>query len=218
MVAHRLVEVHGVQHRGVVAGQQLVGDDQDLGLLRRLLEGLADLLLASLAELQLGHLRPVNDVRGVAAVDDLRPLRRQVAIERHLVLGAGLTVDSNQERLVVQRVDVLLEVVGDELRHLLHAVVGAEEGTNADRTVEHAVELLDVGDVLTLGQIEELLVELLGRDCHVRRRHHVADGQRRAVFDRLLDGVLVEVARSRPGARRSGTNPSRSASCRPEYR
>lgn len=46
VVAHRLVEVHRIQHRRVVPSQQLVGDDEDLGLLVGLLELSAHLLLA----------------------------------------------------------------------------------------------------------------------------------------------------------------------------
>jgi hypothetical protein len=31
VIAHRLVEIHRVEHRRVEAGEQLLGDDQDLG-------------------------------------------------------------------------------------------------------------------------------------------------------------------------------------------
>ncbi len=41
VVAHRLVEVHTVEDRRVVARQQLVGNDHELGKLIRLLEELA---------------------------------------------------------------------------------------------------------------------------------------------------------------------------------
>ncbi len=42
VVAHRLVEVHAVEDRGVEAGQQLLGDDQDAGFLVGFAEPLAD--------------------------------------------------------------------------------------------------------------------------------------------------------------------------------
>ena len=35
VVAHRLVEIHAVEDRRVVAGEQLVGDDEDLRVLAR---------------------------------------------------------------------------------------------------------------------------------------------------------------------------------------
>ena len=47
VVAHRLVEIHRVEDRRVEAGEQLLGDDQDLRPLADLGEVLADLLLAS---------------------------------------------------------------------------------------------------------------------------------------------------------------------------
>jgi hypothetical protein len=38
MVPHRLVEIHAIEARRVVTGQQLVGDDENLRVLGRLLE------------------------------------------------------------------------------------------------------------------------------------------------------------------------------------
>ena len=82
-------------------------------------------------------------------------------------------------------------MLGDEGGDLLDPIVGRQEGAKANRPVEDLVELVDVGDALRLGQGEELFVETLRRDRHVARRHGVADRERRLVFDRLGDGVLV---------------------------
>ncbi len=69
VVAHRLVEIHRVEDRRVEAGQQLLGDDQDLRVFADLGEVLADLLLLLLVEVPLLQLRRVVVVAGV---DDLR--------------------------------------------------------------------------------------------------------------------------------------------------
>jgi hypothetical protein len=111
MVAHRLVEVHRVQHWRVVSGQQLVCDDEDLRLLVCLLELASHLLLSILRELEFVDIGPLDDVIRVVAVDDLGPLGRQQLVERPLVLRARLAVDGDEERLVAQWVDVLSKVV-----------------------------------------------------------------------------------------------------------
>lgn len=45
MIAHRFVEIHGVEHRRIKAGQQFLGDNKDLRLQIQLVEALADLPL-----------------------------------------------------------------------------------------------------------------------------------------------------------------------------
>jgi len=45
VVAHGLVQVHGVEDGRVETGEELLGDDEDLGVLVQLGEGLADLPL-----------------------------------------------------------------------------------------------------------------------------------------------------------------------------
>jgi hypothetical protein len=52
VVPHRLVEIHGVEHRRIEAGEQLLGDDEDLGLLVELAEALADLPLPLRVEVE----------------------------------------------------------------------------------------------------------------------------------------------------------------------
>ena len=54
VVAHRLVQVHAVQDRGVEAGQQLLGHDQDLRQLVRLAERFPDALLLVVGEVVAG--------------------------------------------------------------------------------------------------------------------------------------------------------------------
>ena len=143
-----------------------------------------------------------------SAVDHLGPFGRQQFVERALVLRARLAVHRDEERLVAERIDVLLEVVGDELGHLLHAAISAQEGAQPDGSLQHLVEFFDVGDGLVGGEREELLVEVLWRHGHRRRRQHVLDRQRGFVVDRLDDRVLVEVALFVLRCRRSGTCPS----------
>ena len=57
VVAHRLVEIHRVEDRRVEAGQQLLGDDQDLRQLAGLGEVLADLLFLLLVDVPLLEVR-----------------------------------------------------------------------------------------------------------------------------------------------------------------
>ena len=49
-------------------------------------------------------------------------------------------------------------MLGDEGGHLLYPIVSGQEGAQAHRAVENFVELVDVGDTLGVGQLEELLV------------------------------------------------------------
>ena len=53
VIAHRLVEIHGVKHGRVEAGEQFLGDDEDLRHLVELAEALADLLLLLRVEMEL---------------------------------------------------------------------------------------------------------------------------------------------------------------------
>jgi hypothetical protein len=50
VIAHGLVEIHGVQDRRVEAGQQFLGDDENLGELAEALEVLANVLLVLLVD------------------------------------------------------------------------------------------------------------------------------------------------------------------------
>jgi len=111
VVAHRLVEVHAVEDWGVESGEQLLGDDQDLGQLFGIAERLPDLLLLVLRQVVLRQLRRIVVRR---AVYDRRVLGREVAVQGFLVQGAPLAVGSHDERLVTGRFDLRLEVVGDE--------------------------------------------------------------------------------------------------------
>jgi hypothetical protein len=108
VVAHRLVEIHGIEHGRVEAGEQFLGDDEDLGLLVELAEALADLPLFLRVEVEFLE---QGGVVVVAGVDDLGILGRQELIEGVLVVGAGLAVDADEEGLVAKRLDVLAVVV-----------------------------------------------------------------------------------------------------------
>ena len=124
VVAHRLVEIEAIEQRRVVAGEQLVGDNQDFRVFVRLLEQQADIFLAFVADLKLGHEWPIHNVGGVLGIDGSRPFRRQQLVERLLVFGAGFAIDGDHERLVAERQHVLLEVLGDESGNLLDAIIG----------------------------------------------------------------------------------------------
>ena len=64
-VAHGLVQVHGVEHGRVETGEQLLGDDEDLGVLVQLGEGLADLPLLLVLGVELLQQGAVVVVAGV---------------------------------------------------------------------------------------------------------------------------------------------------------
>src|SRR3546814_5771963 len=85
----------------------------------------------------------VEDVGSAGGVDRHRVFRRQVLVERLLVERAGLAVDADEEGLVAERLDVLDEVLRHEPRHLVHALVGLEEGAQVDRAVQDRVEVGD---------------------------------------------------------------------------
>ena len=127
MVAHGLVEVHAIETRRVIAGQELVCDDQNLRLHGRLLEVVAAGLLLILGKLEPGHEGPVHNVRGAFRINGSRPLGRQVFVEFDFVLGAGFSVHRHDEGLVAEGEHVLLEVSGDECSHLLDPIVSRQE-------------------------------------------------------------------------------------------
>jgi hypothetical protein len=109
-------------------------------------------------------------------------------------VGAGLAVHADEEGLVAERLDVLAVVVGDELRHLLDALLALEEVFQVHRPLEDLVQLLDVGHALGFGQGKELLVQRLVRHEHFVRAQLVVKRQRGAVLDAVGDGILVQVA------------------------
>src|SRR3546814_17781089 len=82
---------------------------------------------------------------------------------------AGPAVDADEEGLVAERLDVLDELLRHEPRHLVHALVGLEEGAQVDRAVQDRVEVGDVADALALGQRTELLFQLPGRQQQDRK-------------------------------------------------
>lgn len=59
MVPHRLIEINAVQDLGIVAGEQLLGDDEDLGKLVGLVERFAHCLLLVVGEVPAGQLERV---------------------------------------------------------------------------------------------------------------------------------------------------------------
>ena len=160
VVAHRLVQIHGVKDGRVEAGEQLLGNDENL----RPLAGLGE-ILANLP-LSLGIEMPLFQVRRIVVVpgeNDLGILRRQNRIERLLVERARLAVHRHEECLVAERLDVLAEMIRYHASHLLHSLLAFEEILQVDRAFEDLVQLLDVRDALRFGQREELLLHDLVR-------------------------------------------------------
>ena len=144
--------------------------------------------------MQFGDQRPVDHIGRVLGIDGFRPFGRQQFVERPLVFGAGLTVHPDQKGLVAERQHTFPEMLGDESGDLLNPIVGGQKGAQPHRAVEDPLRFVDVGDALGLGQVEEFLVEPVGRHGHVARRHRVPERQCRLVLDRLADRVFVEVA------------------------
>ena len=65
MVAHGLVEIHGVENRRVEPGQQLFGHDKNLGKLAELDEGFPYLLFPLLVQMPLLHVGGIVIATGV---------------------------------------------------------------------------------------------------------------------------------------------------------
>jgi hypothetical protein len=191
MVAHRFVEIHGIEHGSVETGEQFLGDDENLGLLVELAEALADLPLLLRVEVEFLE---QGGVVVVAGIDDLGIRGRQELIEGLLVVGAGLAVNADEKTLVAKRLDVLAEVVGDELRHLLDALLALEEVFQVHRPLENLVQLLDVGHALSFGKREKLGIQRLVGHQHLIWRKLVVKRQRGAVLDAVGNGILVQVA------------------------
>lgn len=93
----------------------------------------------------------------VAGVDDLGILGREELIDGVLVVGAGLAVHADEEGLVTERLDVLAVLVGDELRHLLDALLALEKVLQVHRPFKDLVQFLDVGHAFGFGQRQKLL-------------------------------------------------------------
>src|SRR5437867_1101095 len=133
MVAHRLVEIQRVENRSVEASQEFLRHDEDLWLLVRLREVFPDRTLALFVDM------PSLEVRLVIAVrreHDCRVLGRQALVEGFLVEDARLAINSNEERLVAERLDVLAIMVRDIRRYLLDSLSPFEEVLEIDRPVE----------------------------------------------------------------------------------
>ena len=175
---------------GVKASEQLLCDNQNLRPLADLDEVFANLFFTLRIEMPLLEARrivvaPVKTISGI--------LRRQDGIKRLLVKGARFTIHGHKERFVAERLHVLPEVVRHVTRHLFHPVPALEKVLQVHRAFENLVQLLNVGDALSLGQREELLLHDLVRHEHLVRREVVVERQRRAVLDALGDGILVEI-------------------------
>ena len=123
-----------------------------------LLELPAHLFLAVIGKLELMYVGAVDDITRILAVDHLGPLGRQQLVEGALILRTRLTVDRDEKGLVPQRIYVLIEVVRDELSHLRHAAVRAEEGAQSNCSLKYLVEFIDVSDGLIGRKVVELLV------------------------------------------------------------
>ena len=191
VVAHRLVEVQAVEHRRVEAGEQFFGDDKNPGQFVRIAKVQAQLALGVFAQMEASQILAVV-VAG--AVDDLRILRRQVAVERVLVQRARLAVHAHQEGLVAHRLDDVQVVPGDVGGHPLHACGVLEHIAQRDRLLQNTVELLHVvTDALGLLEVEKLAVEHFAFDAQLAGGQRVAQRDGGAVGDGLGDAVLVQV-------------------------
>jgi len=62
LIPHRLIEIHAVEQRRVITGQQLVGDDKNFWVLVALFEQEPDIRLALVGKLQLRDQRPVLSI------------------------------------------------------------------------------------------------------------------------------------------------------------
>ena len=192
----RLVDVHRVQQRLVVAGLELVRADEEP--VRILADLLGDLARREAVQRRLGHLPALvlrlageRDDRavGALALDEVGADRVEV-LERALDARA----DDHRARLAADLV---------QGEHLLVEVVDHDLGLDADRVV---VALDVVAELLACPLDVELRVGLDGLDEPVvavdRRvaREHVED---EALLDRLLHRVGVErpvLRRRRPSS------------------
>src|SRR5208282_1234922 len=104
MIAHRLIEIHGIKDRCVEPREQLLCDDENFRVLADLGEALANLPLALVIEVPLLQKRPVGIAPGE---DNFRIARRQNLSERFFIERAGFAIDAYEERLVPERLDVL---------------------------------------------------------------------------------------------------------------
>ena len=92
MVAHGLVEIHRVEDRRIETGQQLLRDNEDLGVLAE-----PDKTLPDASLLLFGYVKFLQ-FRGVvviACINHFGVFRRQKLIEQLFVIGARLPVHRN---------------------------------------------------------------------------------------------------------------------------
>ena len=164
------------------------------GIAAGLWEGLACRGFGRVVELVLRGERPFLRVLAVLRVDRHDPLRRQKLIERLFVERTRLAIHGDEECLVAERLYILAEMLRDKSGNLRDVIVGLEKRLQVHRAVEHAVEFLDVAHALGLGEREKLGFEQFRRQRHLPRHELMSQLHRRAVGDRLRDGVFVEVA------------------------
>ena len=104
VIAHRLVQIHGVEDRRVEPGQKLLRHDQNLWVFAKFCEVLANLLFFLFIQMPLLHLRRVIIVAGV---NHRREFGIEKSIKRLLVESARFTIHRHQEGFVAKRLDVI---------------------------------------------------------------------------------------------------------------
>ena len=202
VVPHRLVKIHAVENRRVEPGEQLVGNDEHPRVFVRTKEKFAGLLLGGFGELELSHKGAVDDVRGTRRIDRHRPLWRQMLVQLPLVEGTRLPVHRDHERFVAEGEDVFSEMLGNESGGVRDPRVGLEESPERHGVFKDTIQLLDVRDAFCFLERKKLSFEEIRRYDQLPRRRRMAQLNRGPVFDRLLDGVFVQVPLGILGAER----------------
>src|SRR5262245_7165642 len=124
VIAHGLVEIHGVENRRIEAGQELLRNNQDFGLLAEADKTLPDTSLFLFVDVKLLQF---GGVVVIGRINDFGVFRRQKLIKQLFVIGARLPVHRDKKRLVTQRLNIALVMIRDKARHFPHARLALEK-------------------------------------------------------------------------------------------
>ena len=196
--AHGLVDIHGMQRRGVEARQPHVADDGDLKVVLGGAKALGQrLTLGLVADVRLplflvrrgaGH----DDLHGPALVGGVDPSRAQCR-DLLVQIDADAPAHADDHGLAFHRLQALLVVVDDVLGDELQALGRADDALHLRPL---ALELLLAVDFLAFGQLFELRVDagLLGRlKFQLRQPALIVNRDGRLVLDGLLNVVNADV-------------------------
>src|SRR3972149_10399929 len=117
MVTHRFIQIHGIEDRGVKAGEKLFCDDKDLRELTIFSKRLTNLPLFLIFKMEFLQQRRVIVISGI---DNLRVFRLEVFIQRLLVEGTCLAVNTHEKSLISQRFHILLVMPCYKLRNIFN--------------------------------------------------------------------------------------------------